>query len=280
MADVPNLASYLRARRERLTPAEVGLPDSGRRRTPGLRREEVAALAGLSIDYLVRLEQGRDTHPSAGVLAALADALLLDGDERLHLFTLAAVTAGPELCPTSAAAHPEVSATVRAVLDKLEPTPAFVVDAAWFVVAANSTWERLVRPIGLLEGDAPNLVRFTFLHPGARVAQPDWAAQADEQVGRLRAESLRSGIDERFAALVEELTGSPEFAARWATHDVVSDLDRTYRIVHPDVGELRFADQALALEDGLRMVVWLPADDETDEAVRIATVGSSGLRAV
>src|SRR5262249_45748422 len=125
-ADRPTLGAFLRARREQLTPAEVGLPvgaGTGRRRTPGLRREGVATLAGVSIDYLVRLEQGRDIHPSAAVLAAIATALRLSDDERAHLRRLAAISGTPGLCPAGVVAGRQVEPSVRALLDRLDPTP-------------------------------------------------------------------------------------------------------------------------------------------------------------
>ncbi len=120
------LGTFLRSRREAITPAEVGLPVGTRRRTPGLRRAELATLGGISVDYLIRLEQGRDTHPSAQVLAALADALRLSDDDLSYLRRLAAVTQGTELCPQAMAAARTVRPTVRAMLEHLEPAPAFV----------------------------------------------------------------------------------------------------------------------------------------------------------
>ena len=147
------LGEYLRARREQLQPADVGLPTSGRRRTPGLRREEVATLAGVSIDYLVRLEQGRDVNPSAGVLAGLAAALRLDDDERMHLFKLAAISGSSELCPAARAVAVDIPPSIRQLLERLDPTPAFVLGAAGDVLAANRAWETIVRPLGMLDGD-------------------------------------------------------------------------------------------------------------------------------
>ena len=168
-----DLGGFLRARREALQPADVGLRDSGRRRTPGLRREEVAALAGVSIDYLVRLEQGRDTKPSAAVLSALSDALRLTEEEHSHLAMLATISASPEMCPAaSRPAERRVPATVRDILTALAPTPAFV-QAPWGdVLAANEPWQALVAPLGLLETDQANLARFTFGDPRAAPPTP------------------------------------------------------------------------------------------------------------
>lgn len=281
----PTLGSYLRARREQVRPADVGLPDTGRRRTPGLRREEVAALAGVSIDYLIRLEQGRDTNPSAAVLRALADALQLTPDERHHLLLLAKVEASPESCPASTPPIGEVSRGLRAVLEQVEPAPAFVLGPARDLLAWNATWERLVRPLGLLDDEQrPNLARFTFLdEPRARTVHPDWEAVADEQVAALRAVSVVLADQPGFTGLVDELLTMPAFAARWSAHVVAERRSTPTRIVHPAVGELRLDVETLTQDgslDAQRLVVWLAADEATDDRIRRATRPEAGLRAV
>src|SRR5690349_11216466 len=163
----PNLAcelgAFLRASRERTTPRAVGLPDSGRRRTPGLRREEVATLAGVSVDYLVRLEQGRDTHPSAEVLLALADAMRLNADERRHLFHLGLSTGNQVLCPGPVDLSRVVPASVQGVLDALDPSPAFVIGPIGDLIAWNHSFAVVGTGLGMLDtrnGTPPNLVRF------------------------------------------------------------------------------------------------------------------------
>ena len=166
MSEHIDLGGFLRARREALQPADVGLRDSGRRRTPGLRREEVAALAGVSIDYLVRLEQGRDTKPSAAVLSALSDALQLNEDEHRHLAMLAAISSSPEMCPSSlAAGERAVPDTVRTPRGGSGPHAG---------LRAGAVGRRARRPTSRgrrwpgrsgLDGDPPNLARFTFLDP-------------------------------------------------------------------------------------------------------------------
>jgi transcriptional regulator with XRE-family HTH domain len=211
------VAEFLRARREQLQPGEVGLPDSGRRRTPGLRREEVATLAGVSIDYLIRLEQGRDTRPSASVIAALADALRLDDDQRRQFSTLALMSQRAELCPGARPLTRHVAPTVMALLERLGPTPAFVAGPANDVLAWNDAWRLLVGPLGMLDGAVPNLARHVFLHPLARAVYPDWVGAADEQVSRLRTATARWGDDNDFVALVEELRTVPAFVERWST---------------------------------------------------------------
>lgn len=279
----PNaLGAFLRARRDGLSPADVGLPDSGRRRTPGLRREEVAALAGISIDYLVRLEQGRDTNPSPSVLLAIGEALRLTVEERRHLFKVSHVSSSPEVCESLGAPGRELVPGVQLVLDRLGPTPAVVVDPIGDVVAWNATWELLVGPIGLLDDPVPNLARFTFLHPRARDAHPDWDAAADDQVRRLRAVAPLWAGHEPFDRLVAELGASSGFAERWAAHRVAAPRSGAQRLVHPVVGELRIEPQVLQVPEpaDLQVVVWLPADEATDDAVRRATVGGTALRAV
>jgi transcriptional regulator with XRE-family HTH domain len=263
---VTTLAEFLRARRDRLQPGDVALPDSGRRRTPGLRREEVATLAGVSIDYLVRLEQGRDTKPSPSVIAALADALRLDDGQRRELYTLAMVSQSSELCPATRPLARAVAPTVTALLEGLGTTLAFVVGPANDVLAWNRAWEHLVRPLGLLDGAVPNLARHVFLHPDARTVYPDWVAAADEQVSRLRAATSRWGDDEDFTALMDDLHSTPDFNARWSLFATTEKRRGTTQLVHPDIGRLLLNYEVLLLPDDLdeqRLITWLPADDAT-----------------
>jgi transcriptional regulator with XRE-family HTH domain len=275
---VTTVADFLRARREQLQPADVGLPDNGRRRTPGLRREEVATLAGVSIDYLVRLEQGRDTRPSAGVIAALADALRLDDEHRRQLYTLAMVSQNAELCPSARPLAREVAPTVTALLERLGATPAFVAGPTNDVLAWNNAWEALVRPLGMLDGAVPNLARHVFLHPDARTVYPDWAAAADEQVSRLRAATARWGDDEGFAALLDELRTVPAFIERWSIFATAEKRRGTAQIVHPDLDRLRLDYEVLLLPDDVdeqRLITWLPADDAT--ALALARTGDTAV---
>jgi transcriptional regulator with XRE-family HTH domain len=268
---VTDLAEFLRARREHLHPADVGLPDNGRRRTPGLRREEVATLAGVSIDYLVRLEQGRDTHPSPSVLGALAAALRLSDSERMHLGKLAAKGSAPGLCPSTSALVHDVAPTLTLLLDQLDPTPAFIAGPSNNVLAWNRSWERLVRPLGLFDEQVPNLAHHVFLHPRATTIYPDWSAVADAQVSRLRSAVARWGDDGGFVALMSELQGLPEFDRRWSTHDVGEASRGVQRLAHPDVGDLRLAYEVLLLpHDGdQRLVTWLPDSDATAAALSV-----------
>jgi transcriptional regulator with XRE-family HTH domain len=278
------LGPFIRSRREALSPADVGLVVGPRRRTPGLRRAELATLAGISVDYLIRLEQGRDRRPSGQVLGALADALRLDADDRGHLRTIAAISFGPELCP-AAAGEPsrQVRPTVHALLARLEPAPAFVVNRMSDLLAWTDAYDRLARPIGLLDAEVPNLARFTFCDPRARTAYPDWEAIADEQVGNLRAGDLRpgGGIDELVSRLSAE--GGPAFSDRWSARLVVRKRTGVKRLRHPEAGELRVAYETLQLPDAddQRLVVYLPADDATGAALdRLTGRHPGGLRAV
>jgi transcriptional regulator with XRE-family HTH domain len=268
----PELAQFLRARREALKPADVGLPDSGRRRTPGLRREEVATLAGVSIDYLVRLEQGRDVNPSPSVLVALAQALRLSDAETEHLARLAAISNHRELCPEApASARQQAAPRVRQLLDRLNDTPAFVVGPTGDLLAWNQPWEQLVAPLGLLDGPAPNLARYVFTHPKARAVFTDWDAAADEQVSRLRAAEPRWGTDPTFGDLLGDLSQLPEFAARWTMNAVTTTHRGVISIEHPSLGELRIAYEVLLVpDDEQRLITWLPADEAASAAFEAA----------
>jgi transcriptional regulator with XRE-family HTH domain len=276
------LGRFLRSRREAVSPADVGLPVGPRRRTPGLRRAELATLAGISVDYLVRLEQGRDRNPSGQVLSALADALRLNEDDIGHLRNLAAFNASSELCPTTVTAAQEVRPQVRQMLDRLEPSPAFVINRLTDLLAWTSTYERLVEPLGVLDPPRPNLVRYTFTDERARTAYPDWPAIADEQVGNLMATGHPGDVEGR--AFVDELSeASPEFTTRWTDKPVVRKRTGTKRLRHPAVGELRVSFETLQLPDGddQRLVVYLPADASTEAAFdMLAGLHPGNLRAV
>jgi transcriptional regulator with XRE-family HTH domain len=270
MAEDAELGRFLKARREQLQPSDVGLPAGrGRRRTPGLRREEVATLAGISIDYLVRLEQGRDVNPSAEVLASLSQALRLNQDERFHMMKLVARAGAGPMCPTPRGDESTVAPTVQILLDRLGPTPAFVLGPFDDVLAWNRAWERVVTPLGMLDGDDPNLARYVFTHPKASTVLPDWELSVDEHVARLRVASVRWGDDARLATMLDEFAAVPAFSARWSRHLVEDKHRGVKRIVHPDAGELRIAYDVLLLPDDgeQRLTTWLPADDATAHAL-------------
>ena len=281
MTEPPALAAFLRARRERTSPREVGLPVNGRRRTPGLRREEVATLAGVSVDYLVRLEQGRDEHPSAEVLVALADAMRMSEDERRHLFHLGAISMGAAMCPAATPLVREVAPTVITLLERLHPTPAFVLGPVGDVLAWNDAWAAVVGARGVLDDPRPNLARYVFLDRRAHDAFPAWRVAADEQVGRLRRAMTRWDGDDAVADLVAELRQEPEFEVRWAAHPVDEKRRGAKLITHPAAGDLDLTVEVLAIADDSEqvLVTWLPADDVT--AARLdAVVAPPYLRVV
>jgi hypothetical protein len=161
-----------------------------------------------------------------------------------------------------------VAPTVMALVERLGTTPAFVVGPANDVLAWNRAWDRLVRPLGMLENAEPNLARYVFLHRDARTVYPDWTAAADNQVGRLRAATARWSGNERFAKLMDELRTTPDFAERWTKHAATEKRRGTTRIVHPAFGRLRINYEVLLPDeaDEQRLMAWLPADDATTEA--------------
>lgn len=277
------LGAFLRSRRESIAPADVGLPDGGRRRTPGLRRSELATIAGVSVDYLIRLEQGRDRRPSGSVMMALADALRLGDDDRMHLKRLTAVSHSPELCPTYQPPATEVRPAVRAVLDRLEPSPAIVLNQLSDVLAWTDAYAAIGGPVGILEDPRPNLARYTFGDRRARRHYPDWPKVADQQVANLRSWFFHDHPD--LQALVSELAelGGDEFRRRWEARPVARKATGVKRIDHPDVGELRLQFETLQLsdEDGQQLVVYLPADSASEAALdRLAGRYPGGLHAV
>jgi transcriptional regulator with XRE-family HTH domain len=275
------LGTFLRSRRETVTPSQVGLPTSQRRRTPGLRRAELATISGISVDYLTRLEQGRDRHPSPQVLAALADALQLSVGERVQLRNLAKAASGADiLCPGGLPPEREVRPTIRALLDRLEPTPAVLLNRLGETLAHTSAYERFARPIGLLDGQPPSRVRFVFTDDRARAAYPDWDRIADEQVATLKAESSRN--DPHLVHLIDELTitaGAP-FTERLQATPALPHRTGVERLIHPEVGELRLAYETLDTE-GQHLMIYLPVDDATSAALDHVNQRQPGaLRAV
>jgi transcriptional regulator with XRE-family HTH domain len=271
------LGAFLRAHREAVPPAAVGLPNGTRRRTPGLRRAELATLAGVSVDYLTRLEQGRDRSPSTQVLAALAEALGLSRDEQIHLHRLAKTTGGGACDGTAAARARTVRPTVRALLDQLEPAPALVATQPGDLLAWTAGFARLAAPTGLLEAEPPNLVRYVFTDTRARDAHPDWDAVASERAAALRAAAALG--DPHAALLAEELTvtaGAP-FRDRFEGSAVLPTRTGVERWAHPEVGELRLAYESLELPDPdeQRLVVYLAADEVTAAALDRLTASST-----
>ncbi|WP_307797246.1 helix-turn-helix domain-containing protein [Actinomadura barringtoniae] len=280
-----DLGAYLRTRRESVGPAEVGLPVGARRRTPGLRRAELATLAGISVEYLTRLEQGRDRRPSPEVLSALADALLMGVDERMHLMRLSKAADGTNtsLCCAGRSPARTVRPTVRALLESLEPAPAVLLNQLNDVLAYTRGYERITRPLGMLDGDEPNLLAYVFTDDRARIAYPDWDRVADERVAEMHFDLTLS--DPEMTRMSDHLTllaGAP-FKERIAAPMGPLHTTGVERIVHPEVGELRLAYETLQLPGAqeMRLMVYLPADDATAVALdRLAGRQPGALRAV
>ncbi|MFE6893077.1 helix-turn-helix domain-containing protein [Streptomyces sp. NPDC057694] len=278
------LGTFLRTRREAVTPAEVGLPVGPRRRTPGLRRSELATLAGVSVEYLTRLEQGRDRNPSPSVLGSLADALRLAMDERLLLRRLAKSSgADAVFCSGAAAPSQVVRPSVRELLRRLEPTPAVLVNWVGDILAHTDGYARFAGPLGILDGERPNVVRYLFTDERARAVYPDWDHVADDQVARFRQGAPL--VDPHVVALVDELTvtaGAP-FADRMAAAPTPVRRAGHDLVAHPDVGSMRLAYETLSLPDAdaQTIVIHLPADEATSAALdRLNGRTPGALRAV
>jgi transcriptional regulator with XRE-family HTH domain len=245
------LGRFLRARRTQVTPAEAGLPvGTGVRRTPGLRREEVAALAGVSIDYYTRLERGRETHPSLAVVEALGRALRLDEDEQAHLRNLAIRAAHHAPVPPTAPSR-TVSPKVKLLLANLRPSPAYVTSRTLDLLAANPGALALYAGIESWPVRQRNLARYLFLHPAARDLYADWPTQIRGCVARLRALAGTDPDAPDLAGLIGELLlKSPEFAKLWDRYDVAraSHAQKPKTFHHPQVGEITLSFQGMQLE--------------------------------
>jgi transcriptional regulator with XRE-family HTH domain len=260
------LAEFLRARREAVAPERVGLPRGRGRRTPGLRREEVALLAGVSVTWYTWLEQGRRINASPDVLRAIGRALLLDDAGQAHLVTLARPAASPLAAPTEAP-----TALVR-LIDALDPAPAYVLGPHWDFLAWNRAEARLYQPLDRLEGGHRNLLWVLFAGDGIRELVVDWDLHARRALAEFRASTVTVRHDPEVVALVDELTAkSEEFATWWASHDVAGFETRLRRFRHPSAGLLTFEYQQLQPVEwpGLRVVCQLPLPDD-DSAARLA----------
>jgi transcriptional regulator with XRE-family HTH domain len=235
------LGEFLQARRARVSPQDAGVVAHGRRRVDGLRRDELARLAGVSVQYLTRLEQGVDRHPSAQVLDALAAALRLDPDATAHLHALAAPAVAHRPAPAGPSADPSAGPGVQQLLDAWGGTPAYVRDRFFDVLTANKGAMRLAP----LYHPGRNLVRDMFLEPAARTLFPQWDDIAAQTVAAFRATAdLR---DPRTAGLVGELSADADFAALWARHDIRPTRDEVKLFDHPEVGRLALRRQSLAV---------------------------------
>lgn len=260
-----SLAAFLKDRRTRLDPASFGF--SGRRRTPGLRREEVAQRANISPTWYTWLEQGRGGAPSADVLNRIAKGLLLTEAEREHLFMLG-LGRPPEVRYTGAEG---VSPRLQRLIDTLDASPAIVRTATWDVVAWNRAARVVLTDYSALPEGERNILRFMFLRPAIRARQHDWQNLARFVVGSFRADAARAGAVSEVRELVDELcSASPEFAALWRANDVLSHGDGTKRLKHPELGdiELEYSGFAVDGRPDLSLTVYNPVDSAVADRIR------------
>jgi transcriptional regulator with XRE-family HTH domain len=267
------LGTYLKDRRAKLDPAAFGFPPE-RRRTPGLRREEVAQRAHISSTWYTWLEQGRGGAPSADVLNRIAHALMLTDVEREHLFLL-----GLGRPPDVRYRKDEgVTPRLQRVLDALEPCPALIRTAIWNVVAWNRAATVMLTDYGALPPDQRNILHFIFLDPKVRAAQYDWESVARFVVGAFRVDAARAGAAEEVEPLVDELCRlSPEFKAMWQDNDVSSHAEVVKHMRHAILGPISFEYSAFAVDGrpDLSMVLYNPATPADAEKIR-SLAGSSG----
>jgi transcriptional regulator with XRE-family HTH domain len=264
------VSAFLRSRREKITPEQAGLPVYGRRRVPGLRRGEVAALAGVSVEYYTRLERGSLRGVSDSVLDALAHALRLDDTERTYLYDLArAAGPAPGARPRQRTVRQTVRPSVLRILEGMPGLPAYVMNDRLDTLAANELGRALYAPMYADPACRGNVARFAFLNSEARRFYKDWELMARFAVGALRVEAGRNPYDPELSHLIGELsTRSDPFRVMWGSHDVHVFRRSTKRLVHPLVGDLELDQETMALPDesGLSVVVYsarrdTPAED-------------------
>lgn len=261
------LGAYLRDRRSRLDPAAFGFA-AERRRTPGLRREEVALRANISPTWYAWLEQGRGGAPSADVLDRIARALMLTAVEREHLYLL-----GLGRPPEARYRHTDgVTPRLQRVLDALDPSPAMIRTATWDVIAWNRAASTVLHDYAALPPEQRNMLRFVFLDPAARQAHYDWENAARMVISAFRLDAARAGAAADVEPLVEELSRlSPEFRAMWREHDMpLFHADGIKRMRHPVLGEVSFELSAFAVDGrpDLSLLIYNPATPE--DAARMA----------
>ncbi|MCZ2830837.1 helix-turn-helix transcriptional regulator [Modestobacter sp. VKM Ac-2986] len=277
------IRDFLASRRAKLDPAQVGLPSSGRRRVPGLRREEVAVLAGVSTDWYIRLERGHIAEVSDDVLDAVARALRLDEAERAHLLDLARAARPSRIAPRRRAAR-TVRSSVQWMLDAMTGAPAIVRNGRMDIVAANDLGRALYSPVyespvaGAAQKQHANIARFQFLDPAARDFHLEWAAAADTTVAIMRTEAGRDPHNRALTDLVGELvTRSEEFRRRWAGHDVRLHHTGVKTFTHPVTGSMDLTFEAMDLPSsdtwGLNLTVYAaePGSPVADQLALLAS---------
>jgi len=270
------LARCLRSWRDRVRPTDVGLPAGSMRRVPGLRREEVAQLAGVSLDYLARLEQGRATNPSASVLASLARALRLSDDERAHLFRVAGHAA-----PSMGTINRHLAPGVQRLLDRLTDVPVMVLDASWQILAANGLASALIGDFSSASGRERNLAWRHFTGASSRLVRTEAErAEADAEIVADLREALGCyPADDDLGALIDSLrVVSPRFAELWGQHPVAQRSASRKTFSHPEVGLITLDCDVLVAQGGdLRLVVYTAASGSSD-AESLALLGAIGLQ--
>jgi transcriptional regulator with XRE-family HTH domain len=262
------LSDFLRRRRASLQPEDVGLANGGRRRTPGLRREEVAQLAGVGATWYTWLEQGRDVRASLDVLDGLARALRLTPAERTHLVVLGR---GEEPPPRKAPAE-RVSPTMARLIENLGDNPAYILGRRWDYLAWNRAATALLGDFGSIPRAARNHAWLTFMDPARRQMFPDWERGARFLVAKFRADSAHHLGDPGFEDLIAALRqSSPEFRKLWKRHEVARGGEGRKRLIHPVVGELLFEHAVFKLEESpdQRLVLYTPLPD-SDTPAKIA----------
>lgn len=259
MTEGTELGRFLRARRGQVRPQDVGLrAGTGVRRTPGLRREELATLAGVSVDYYTRLERGRETRPSPAVVAALGESLQLSDDALHRLHELVALAAGQPPTPSTGPAR-TVRESLRVLLETVRPAPAYVVSRTNDLLAANRPGLRLFSGITDWPWERRNITRCMFLHPMGRKLYRDWEKMAAHSAGHLRAVAGADPDMPELAQLVGELVmKSPEFARLWERYDVKERGGGEKHFRHPEVGSLRLSFEVMTVSrtDGQRLVTY------------------------
>lgn len=279
MDNKAEVREFLTSRRAKLSPSDVGLPDAGQRRVPGLRRGEVATLAGVSIEYYARLERGAIAGASSSVLEAIAQALRLDDTERAHLFDLARAADGipasgrrRRRATPQSMSRPSLHWALAAITDGI----AFVRNPRQDLLATNALGRVFYSPLIGDGGRPPNLARFQFLDPASRDFYPDWDLFAHMCVAIMRAEAGRDPHDRGLQDLVGELsTQSETFRRLWGTHDVRTHGAGTKRFNHPGVGEITLAYEELAItaEPGLVLMLYT-AEPGSPSAEKLRLLGS------
>lgn len=254
------LATFLRSRRERLAPADAGLVAGPRRRTPGLRREEVAQLSGVSHTWYTWLEQGRDITVSRQVIDSLARALQLPAAERRHLFALADEPLPADLAPTP------VSPTLQRLVDALDPHPAYLLSPCWDLLAWNAAEAGLIGDPARLPAAERNILWLLFTDPAMRQLLVDWRGEAQRLLAQYRAVAGQHAGDPRFETLTTALSAaSDDFRRWWDRHDIAGFQPARKQFDHPRLGRLTLDYVKLAAVDApdIKLVTYLPTDDDT-----------------